>query len=357
VIALLAVGAGTVVISAVNASRSTAALATMQGSWEGTLAVGSAKLRVIFNIFKTNDTYRASLDSPDQGAMGLPVPTLSARPNSIHAALPAIGSDFQGALSADGTEMDGQWKQLNKSYPLTLKKTTAPDSFAPMTADDYAPKADSDLQGEWSGELKDGKATLHVNLMVSEPTPGTFRAQLDSVDQGDMHLPITLMTYEKPQVHFEMSSIDAAFDGSLDSQGEVAGTWTQMRKKYPLTFARARASAQTDTDSQKDYGSGARYQIQGHWKGVLNVGGTQLHIVFHIALMPDGSFSATLDSPDQGTFGLSASASDCAFPNAKLTWKAIGGTFTGKMEDGKLSGTWRQGKASFPLNMERTTAQ
>ncbi len=357
VIALLAVGTGTVVISAVNASRSAAALATMQGSWEGTMDVGPAKLRIVLNIFKTNDTYRASLDSPDQGAMGLPVPVLSARPNSIHAALPAIDSDFQAVLSADGTEMDGKWKQLNKSYPLTLKKTAAPDSFAAMTADDYAPRADSDLQGEWSGALKVGKATLHLNLMVSEPTAGTFRAQLDSVDQGAMHLPITSMTYQKPQVHFEMSAIDAAFDGNLDSQGEVAGTWTQMRKKYPLTFARAQTNAEAATDSEKDYGSGASYQVQGHWKGVLNAGGTQLHIIIHIALMPDGSFSATMDSPDQGAYGLVASAADCAFPNAKLVWKAIGGTFAGKMEDGKLSGTWRQGKASFPLNLEKTTAQ
>jgi hypothetical protein len=249
--------------------------------------------------------------------------------------------------------MDGTWKQLKRSYALTLKKTTTPDAVAAMTSDQYAPRADSDLQGAWTGALKVSGVTLHLNLRISEPTPGTFQAQLDSVDQGVMNMPITSMTYQRPKVHFAMAGIDAVFNGNFNSQGQLEGTWIQMRKKFPLTFDRAQAGAQAAAEAQKDYGSGASYQVQGHWKGVLKVGGTQLHIVFHIAQMPDGSYSATLDSPDQGAMGLPATAADCNFPNVRLTWKLLDGVFTGKMEDGKLSGTWRQSKYSFPLRMLR----
>lgn len=353
VVTLLAVGTGVVAVSAINAMRSKAALATMQGSWEGTLTVSPAKLRVILNIFKTNDTYAATVDSVDQGAMGLPVPDLSARPDSIHAALPAIGADFHATLSSDGTEMNGTWKQLKRSYRLTLKKTTTPDTFAVMTTDQYAPRSDSDLQGEWAGALKVGAATLHLNLRVSEPTPGAFHAELESVDQGGVIVPVTSMTYQKPKVQITMTAIDGAFNGNLNNQGQLKGTWTQMRRKYPLTFDRVQTNAQAAAEVQKDYGTNATYQMQGHWKGVLKVGGTQLHIVFHIALMPDGTYSATLDSPDQGANGLPATTADCDFPNVHLTWKLLDGVFAGKMESGKLSGTWTQSKYSFPLHLER----
>jgi hypothetical protein len=40
-----------------------------------------------------------------------------------------------------------------------------------------------------------------------------------------------------------------------------------------------------------------------------------------------------------------------------MTWKALAGVFSGKLDNGKLSGTWRQGKVSFPLRLERDTSQ
>jgi hypothetical protein len=36
-----------------------------------------------------------------------------------------------------------------------------------------------------------------------------------------------------------------------------------------------------------------------------------------------------------------------------MEWNGIGGVFTAKLENGRLSGTWRQAGMSFPLKMER----
>ncbi len=83
----------------------------------------------------------------------------------------------------------------------------------------------------------------------------------------------------------------------------------------------------------------------------------QLRIVIHIGQLPDGSYSATMDSPDQGATGIPATTAECNFPNVKITWSAIGGVYSGKMVNGKLNGTWTQGKASLPLNLQKDTSE
>ncbi len=356
VAALLTAGVGTVatiaVLKAADVTRTTAALARMQGSWEGTLDANGAKLRLVLKIFKTNDTFQAVMQSVDQGSGDIPIPELSARPRSIHFAMPVLAADFQGHLDSALTVMDGTFKQYKHSFPLTLTRTAEPDVTTPMAAADYAPKAGSDLQGAWEGIL----GNLHLTLKISEPSPGSFQAQLDDPDQGGMNLPINSLTYHTPNLHFQMDAYDAVFDGEINNQHDkLVGAWSQRGQKGPLTFRRAPTKAAPVAEIQKDYGQGAPDQIQGHWKGVLNARGVTLHLLFHIALMPDGSYSATMDSPDQGATGLPASAVKFTYPNVRIEWNF--GYYIGKLNDGKLSGTWHQGGVALPLKLERETSQ
>jgi hypothetical protein len=126
-----------------------------------------------------------------------------------------------------------------------------------------------------------------------------------------------------------------------------------MGEKAPLTFTRVAADAPQTAEAETDYGQGKSQQIQGHWKGVLHVNQIDLHLAFHIAHMPDDSYSATMDSIDQGASGIPATAVHVTYPNVRMEWNGIGGTFNGKLADGKISGTWRQGKGSLPLKLER----
>ena len=355
-VALLAIGTSVITYDVVRAAQTKAAFTAMQGAWEGTLHVGPTQLRLVFKIFKTNDTFVATMDSLDQGVKDVPVPKMSVAGHSLHLVMPALDVDYEATLNSEGTQLSGNLVQLKRTTPLTLTRTDHPDTLAgPLTTDQVAPTQTSDLQGTWEGTLMVGKTPLRLDVRITEPSPGTFQAQMDSIDQGAKNLPVDSLTYQKPEVHFVMSAINGDFVGNVNpADNLITGTWTQMKQKYPLTFERQPAGAAATTDdSQKDYGSGGSDQMQGHWKGVLSVNGMQLHIVFHIALMPDGSYTATMDSPDQGATGIPANSAQCTFPDVKLTWKAIGGTFTGKMSNGKISGAWRQGKASFPLQLQR----
>jgi RNA polymerase sigma factor (sigma-70 family) len=357
VITLLTTGTTLVALKAYQAERTRTALAVMQGDWQGTLAADQVRLRLVLHIFKTNDTFRAMLDSVDQGAKDIPVTQIFAGPKFIRVELPALDAEYRAARKADGTEMSGTFKQAGRSFPMTFTKTMeAARVAAPLAVDDYAPRRDSDLQGQWEGTLKAGGAELRLNLKIAEPTAGVFHAQLDSVDQGAMNLPVTSLTYQKPVVRFAMDSINGAFEGKLGGQSDqLKGTWTQMGQKLPLTFRRAAAPAAAA--AELDYGPGTSQQVQGHWKGSLKVRQTELHIIFHIGLLPDGSYAATMDSPDQGGSGIPATMAEFTYPNLRLEWQGIGGVFKATLKDGRLAGTWRQGKVSLPLNLERGGAE
>ena len=98
--------------------------------------------------------------------------------------------------------------------------------------------------------------------------------------------------------------------------------------------------------------AGYAQSIVGAWYGTLSISGTPLHVVFHINNSGD-SYSATMDSPDQGAAGLATDRTE--FVNNQLTIEAskFALKFTGTLhpDSGKITGTFIQGGSSFPLTL------
>lgn len=96
----------------------------------------------------------------------------------------------------------------------------------------------------------------------------------------------------------------------------------------------------------------AQDDITGEWQGALNVQGTQLRLVLHVAL-EDGNYSATLDSPDQGAKGLPVTS--ITFENSVLKFELanIKASYTGKLKEGVFNGNWSQGPGVMPLDFKR----
>ena len=92
------------------------------GTWMGDLKAGAVTLRIVFNISSTNGALSATMDSPDQGAKGIPVSKVSADSSSITLEVKAASGSYAGTLSADGTSIDGTWSQGGQKFPILLKK-------------------------------------------------------------------------------------------------------------------------------------------------------------------------------------------------------------------------------------------
>jgi hypothetical protein len=127
----------------------------------------------------------------------------------------------------------------------------------------------------------------------------------------------------------------------------------------PLTITRTDPKAETAQaaaqEPDKDYSHASPNELTGHWKGALDVQGMKLHLALHVARLPNGDLSGTLDSIDQGAKSIPANTVRFTAPNAHLEWQTIGGTYDGKLQNGRISGKWRQGGQTFPLVFARST--
>ena len=91
------------------------------GSWQGVLNVG-AELRLVFNISVNEDhSLKATMDSPDQGAMGIPLGEVSLSKDSIRIEAPIVNGYYIGAIASEST-IKGEWHQNEMSFKLDLDK-------------------------------------------------------------------------------------------------------------------------------------------------------------------------------------------------------------------------------------------
>ncbi|MCX8526194.1 beta-lactamase family protein [Chryseobacterium formosus] len=89
------------------------------GSWMGELEIQGNKLPLIINIQKEKDGYKSTLDSPLQGAEGIPIDKTSFINNELSFENAAMNASFKGTLK--NSEITGTFTQSGMALPLILK--------------------------------------------------------------------------------------------------------------------------------------------------------------------------------------------------------------------------------------------
>jgi pimeloyl-ACP methyl ester carboxylesterase len=91
------------------------------------------------------------------------------------------------------------------------------------------------------------------------------------------------------------------------------------------------------------------------YEGALKVGALELRIVFHLFKQKDGTYGATMDSPDQGAKGLVFDEVSVNEDKVRLGLMALKVVFEGKRsKDGQeIAGTFKQAGQPFPLMLKR----
>ena len=108
--------------AAVKTERKPAKPSDIDGTWMGTLDLGAAKLRVVFHIVNTEDGLIATMDSPDQGATGLPTTSCTRDGTNLKIEAKNINGTFEGKIASDLQSIDGTFTQMGASHPLLLKR-------------------------------------------------------------------------------------------------------------------------------------------------------------------------------------------------------------------------------------------
>lgn len=96
---------------------------SIEGIWQGKLKIPGIELTIVFKIFENPDgTLTATMDSPDQGATGIPVEEVIFIDNTLRLEVKSAGGVFEGKVSEDFLVIEGEWKQSGQTLSLTLKR-------------------------------------------------------------------------------------------------------------------------------------------------------------------------------------------------------------------------------------------
>ncbi|MEO5718127.1 MAG: hypothetical protein ABIR29_06105, partial [Chthoniobacterales bacterium] len=105
----------------------------LAGHWQGSLRPGAApvELRLVLYVAAgEGGSLSATVDSIDQGADGIPVSSIALKDDAVTMELAVIKASYEGKLSADGSEIEGTWKQGAIAAPLLFCRLAAEPKLA-----------------------------------------------------------------------------------------------------------------------------------------------------------------------------------------------------------------------------------
>jgi len=210
------------------------------GDWQGTLNTGVGELRLVLHITKTADgALKATLDSVDQNASGIPVSSITLKDSKLHLDVTAVHGTYDGTLASDAKSISGTWSQ-GRDLALEFKRATAPIKT------EHKPAKPSDIDGTWMGTLDLGTVKLRVVFHITNTEDG-LTATMDSPDQGAKGLPTTSVTRDGMNLKIEARSIGGTFEGKIAADlNSIDGTFTQMGASHPLLLKRVKDQAELE---------------------------------------------------------------------------------------------------------------
>ncbi len=213
----------------------------VEGDWKGTLKAGGAELHLVLHIAKNSDgTLKATLDSIDQGANGIPINSISFQDSKLSFTSDAIHGSYEGKANSDLSSLSGTWTQAGNSLPLDFERAAAG-----ANAEHKAAKP-SDIDGAWMGVLDTGGVKLHIVFHITNTEEG-LTATLDSPDQGAKGIPVSAVTRDGASLKMEVKAVGGGFEGKIAPDlSSIDGTWSQGGGALPLTLNKVKDVSQLE---------------------------------------------------------------------------------------------------------------
>lgn len=197
------------------------------GEYVGTL--GPLHLKLHLKV-AADASLTGSLDSPNQGAEGIPCAEFHLDGQTLSFTVPAVHGSWKGTVSSDGNSLSGTWNQ-GTPMPLNFNR----DTFVPAARP-------SRVDGIWLGKLETGSASLRVQLKVKSDNSGQEFCTGDSLDQQAMDLECANVVFTGDDFSFDVPVVHGHWSGKLSADGNtLSGIWNQG-SPLPLKLARQTAA-------------------------------------------------------------------------------------------------------------------
>ena len=211
--------------------------------------------------------------------------------------------------------------------------------------------------GHWEGNIDVQGTIMEISVDLARGDNGAWKGIIAIPSQSLKDYPLSSVNVEGSAISFKMASVQGlpTFSGKLSADGKtIAGDLSQAGMTFPFKLER-KGDAKFGAAEVKAASIQVDSDIAGNWGGSLNAGGTVLRLIVKIVKAADGSFTASLDSPDQAQSDMPINSLTAAGDSVSFEMKYIDASFRGKLNKDRteLSGEWSQGGGSAPLTLKR----
>lgn len=325
----------------------------LAGSWKGKLNVGNMQLTLVFNITECTDgKLSCTMDSPDQGAKGIPAEIETDGDAKVKISVAAIGMTYAGELK-DG-QICGRFSQHAFSTPLNLSPGKAemnrpqtPEPPFPYTTEEVTFTNPTD-NATLSGTLTLPSATASNSAGVTPVVVMVSGSGLQNRDEEVFgHKPFLVLADRLARSGIASLRYDDRSVGK--STGDVSQATTE-------TFMRDAAAA---VDFLRRSGRFARVGVLGHSEGgtiafILGAGGVADFVVSMAgAALPGDSILLEQNRALLTMSGLPSTVCDdyCSALGAVLN-RLSSGESVGDA-DAAVSDILSEAKISLPADMQK----
>jgi len=125
------------------------------GTWKGKLAVQGTEVPLVFNIENKDGTLSSTMDSPSQGATGIPMDTTVFENNQLTLIFKQGGVKYVASVEND--KLKGTFYQGGMELPLEMEKSekTIPGNPALVSSDKTLEEIASLDQGDYKYSVED----------------------------------------------------------------------------------------------------------------------------------------------------------------------------------------------------------
>lgn len=197
--------------------------------------------------------------------------------------------------------------------------------------------------GDWKGSLDVQGNTLEVIFHISEAS-GEYLSTMDSPNQGAFGIEMDKTTVEGNTLNIKAAKLGLNLEAEYKADADqISGTFNQGPMSLPLELARIGNEVKDEPTND--------HPLAGSWNGLLNAMDSKLRLVLNIT-ENNGELSSTLDSPDQGAFGIPMDEITVDGDNVTFSAKKMGMNtkLVYNKEKNELTGKFAQG----PINEDIT---
>ena len=155
------------------------------GSWKGTLKVQGMEMPLVFNIFEKDGAFSSTMDSPSQGATGIPMDITTFTDNTLTVVFKKAGINYSAKLG--GKEFKGTFKQGGMELSLQKTEKTVPGNPTLVSSEQDLNKLSALEKGTYKYSVEDYFANPKGSSFRFSPD-GKYLSYKESDANGKQHV-------------------------------------------------------------------------------------------------------------------------------------------------------------------------